>query len=845
MGFKLISFLLAAATAIAGQQRKPEARGDYAPDSRHPGSNPSHADHQPVLYRSGVITKNKNKNKNKGDGAGEDRPWIHSGHGRGHLIPNPRFVFDASAYYEQFRDGPKILPETPQNTLAAQCAIKVKDPTLTTRPQTCTGVSDDSCLVLNPIQHFENGHAFQEELPIPGAYKKCFVDSEGRPVYFVNHTKLALWVGLRDSSGDKVVTEEVWGYQQACPGVNNPPATHPGSNFEAYSYKPIRVIWGTNFDENDEHPLIYANDEHVLCYDTSIDCGPFAPNCRPEVRNVPHVHGGHTDPQYDGHAYRWWTGDAPITSTDTADFNNNQQGPWYTGRDYIYHLDQPEAPLWYHDHSLGITRLNVWMGEAGFFNVRGPIAKRLRLPAHYPDPHCNGNEIELLFQDKSFDRTNGDIYYPGTPAEEAKGIYLMVNGMLWPKAHVKPEVYRLRFLVGADSRYFKFYFTLDELCPDDGEDLSATEERADLPIECTPFGSLEFTIIGSDVGFYDHPIITRTWIHGVAERVELLIDFAEHAGKSITLRNIGPGHLEGRPTFDFPDSTDLVYYGNPLNYAVRFFVGHKSKSQKYNKKDKCRPFTMDELPGRITTNRKHPPETIFRSREQILGEIENLHEYLVCPNNPFYQINQTGDGGRGDGCQKFGNPTTTVIDQFTCEEWAFIDTTKDSHQMHVHEVEYEIIGRRYILNENGTVRLVDNSWQFGEAPPLGPLIKPGPNELGPKDVAQAYNSMYTIIRQCFDIAGNYMWHCHLLSHEDQEMLGQFQVQPNRPDGLFPYNDPNIKQFDYAAAPDYAVTPVTPYVVEKDFYDHDRLQALGGRPFGLNYSRGFLHGVHRN
>jgi len=187
---------------------------------------------------------------------------------------------------------------------------------------------------------------------------------------------------------------------------------------------------------------------------------------RAGARVVPHLHGGNVEHESDGKPQAWFT----------RDFE--QTGPDFEKKDYYYANEQPPATLWYHDHSLGITRLNVYAGLAGFYLLRNDHERELDLPT-------SDNEIPLVLQDRSFNE-DGSLYYPtDVPATEEDendshpdpsivpqfyGDTSTVNGKAWPRLSVDPEQYRFRLLNGANSRYYNLkLLEYDEESGDTGE----------------------------------------------------------------------------------------------------------------------------------------------------------------------------------------------------------------------------------------------------------------------------------------------------------------------------------------------------------------------------------------
>lgn len=234
----------------------------------------------------------------------------------------------------------------------------------------------------------------------------------------------------------------VWGYD----------GMYPGPTIEAFKDIPTFVEWANNLP-----------DKHFLPFDTTL----HGTQDDPEVKTVVHLHGAKVDWESDGYPEAWYTADYKIT------------GPKFTRREYEYENHQPGATLWYHDHAMGETRLNVYAGLAGFYILRDSLEARLNLPK-------GDYEIPLLVQDRSFN-SDGSLFYPDsspfvsfTPSITFpfQANTIVVNGKVSPYLEVEPRKYRFRILNGSNARQYNFQFEND----------------------------LGFTLIGTDGGLTEAPI---------------------------------------------------------------------------------------------------------------------------------------------------------------------------------------------------------------------------------------------------------------------------------------------------------------------------------------------------
>jgi len=219
------------------------------------------------------------------------------------------------------------------------------------------------------------------------------------------------------------------------------------------------------------------------------------------VRTVTHLHGARTRSADDGLPERWVKAGKAAT--------------------YHYSNHQAAATLWYHDHALGITRLNNYAGLSGFYLLRDEQEKKLNLPSA-------AYEICLMVQDRILDEKAQLVYRatqddgtplpPGTWGPAFFGNLPVVNGAIYHYLDVEPRLYRLRVLNASNSRFFNLYFNL-----------------ANTPYEIPSLVS--FDQIGSDGGFLPRSVKMQKLLLAPAERADLLIDFSSEKGKTLTLSN--------------------------------------------------------------------------------------------------------------------------------------------------------------------------------------------------------------------------------------------------------------------------------------------------------------------
>ena len=266
---------------------------------------------------------------------------------------------------------------------------------------------------------------------------------------------------------------KVWGYN----------GKYPGPTIEAFKDRINYIQWENKLPE-----------EHFLPYDYTLH-GTID---SPEVRTVVHVHGAYVEPESDGHPEAWFTRNYAL------------RGPSFAKKVYKYTNHQPATTLWYHDHAMGATRLNVYAGLAGFYLIRDELEERLNLPK-------GKFEIPLMIQDKTF-KADGSLSYPepvitqGALPPAFKGNTIAVNGKLWPYVEVEPRKYRLRFLNGSNERHYTLSFSKD----------------ADIP----------FHQIGTDGGFLVKTNEIKSFTIYPAERVDTIVDFSKYKNQEIILYNV-------------------------------------------------------------------------------------------------------------------------------------------------------------------------------------------------------------------------------------------------------------------------------------------------------------------
>ena len=511
----------------------------------------------------------------------------------------------------------------------------------------------------------------------------------------------------------------VWGYE----------GSYPGPTIEADEGHPIDVKWKNELPK-----------EHLLPVDPTVHGAGDAP----EVRTVTHVHGGHVPPKYDGVPEAWFTQDFEVV------------GPMFREKVYSYNNDQQPTTLWYHDHALGITRLNVYAGLAGFYLIRGEAEDCLDLPT-------GEYELPVLLQDRSFTEDDELLYAEGLPVDDPEfpegaegsvvpeffGDTAVVNGKIYPYLEVEPCKYRFRFLNGANARFFNVRLVKDESY--NGTEL---DFDADVP-----------TIyqIGTDQGLLPEPITydgedDERMLLPDAERADTIVDFDGYEGEHFVLHNNAESPFGGGTVDD--DAPDAL----PQLMQFRVTDGDGDSGGSIP--------SADELPT------YKQPDEVRETRTQTLVEgIDEFGRLLLLLNNLDWD-----------------DPVLDTPTLGTTEDWWLVNTTPDTHPIHPHLVWFEVVERRefdaeaYLTDHphEGEKASSEGIEEFERKPDieafdeyLGDEISLREVEMGPQDVVPVNPAEATRIRMTFDdFAGRFPWHCHILEHEDQEMMRPFTVVPD-------------------------------------------------------------------
>ena len=588
----------------------------------------------------------------------------------------------------------------------------------------------------------------------------------------------------------------VWSYS----AVGQPQTkNYPAFTIEALKNVPTRVKWINNLVDASGNYL-----PHLLPVDQTLHWANPPQDCRPHMMGtgmmsmmgtdcegnsqeaykgpvplITHVHGAHVGPESDGYPEAWWLPAAnnipPGYATQGSNYSDylNGSGKGKGFAVFQYPNDQPATTLWYHDHSLGMTRSNVYAGPAGFYLIRDLQEAKLNLPGPAPlpgsalFPFLNPNdpdiskflaphEIPIAIQDRSF-KPGGALFYPdnrdffeglapGTlagfgvnfaPGSDVAPIWnpeaffntMVVNGQTWPFLNVEPRKYRFRFLNGCNSRFL--ILQLRDVAP--GADPS---DPASWSTVSTP---PPFKQIGSDQGLLSGvPAVQTQLLMGLAERADVIVDFSGYApGSRIVLTNVGPDEPFGGLPVDpavvaNPASTGQVMVFNVVPLRLR----DASAS----------PATLPVQPSVVAG---------APTRKVSLNEAMSMSE-KVCFDDATGAIVGDPVGGAcpdGQTLDSFG-PTAALLgtvnadgsgnplrwaDAITenpplgaTETWEIYNYTVDAHPIHLHLVHFRVVDRQSFDPLTGAL--------------LGTPRPPEAWETGGKDTVIAYPGEVTRVQ---------------------------------------------------------------------------------------------------
>jgi spore coat protein A, manganese oxidase len=577
------------------------------------------------------------------------------------------------------------------------------------------------------------------------------------------------------------------GYHSRANLGGSPPQRHLGGIIVAQRGKPVQITFQNNL----------AGD-HPLPVDMSVMGAEGGSN-----RVVTHLHGGLVPWISDGGPFTWFDNTGNYgPSAQSGDLNiykvinpNLQPGQG----EFYYPLDQSARLLWYHDHAVGITRLNAYAGIATAMIIRDGFEGNLRNKGLPDFIEKGGREIPIVIQDKVFvgedittkdsgwldlpvPRTPGSLWYPhmydaevgpGFPppnqnnslVPEMFGDTMLANGVVFPKAPVEPRRYRLRILNACQARFLNLQLYV---CDSSG-----------VPDKTKP--GPDFLVIGTEGGFLSKPVLVSSGIPfnpvtlggslitAPAERWDIIIDFKGFAGKSLILYNDAPAPFPGGDSSTDYDSQSNL--GPDTRTIMRFDIasgisGAADPKLNITPQTNLKNAIDDSLVGLWTTAPLPPPPGVLVRQLTLNEDFDEFGRLiqLLGTNVP------TGVElyGRAYMDQATETPLNNAV-----EVWQIANLTGDSHPIHFHLANVQILSRQSF-----------DTYSNGVPIGLGAQRGPEPIESGWKETVKMHPNEVTTVIMKFKLPAvpftvpasprtgghEYVWHCHILEHEEHDMM---------------------------------------------------------------------------
>ena len=612
------------------------------------------------------------------------------------------------------------------------------------------------------------------------------------------------------------------------------PAMWPAFTIEARQGKQLKVKY-----ENHLVGVKYS-DFNILADQTLMMNGypktdnPLTDPYTGDIPMVVHLHGGEMPSNSDGGPTAWFMPTGNLITGPGYDKNASGIS--------TYPNKQEATTLWYHPHDQGLTRLNVYTGLAGYYFIRGDAEETAKLPGWTGDdkvvevqpvgksPTFNGAnaylpEIEIAIQDRMFN-VKGELFWPIAPpnpdvhpfwAPEFFGDVMTVNGKSWPYLSVAPRKYRFRMLGGCNARFVNVWLAKDPENPN------------------TNFGPI-ITVIGTDGGLLDTPATlnpgkAKTLTIGPGERYDVVIDFTDYPdGTVFTLMNDAPTpYPNGDPVEEGTTDRIMQFVVNgkmvsPLT-PTDYNSGKDMSSLNANLRTANPMVKLTDFKGNLTVG-----VTPIVKRQIILNEISGAGGPVqVLFNNSHFDGNTPIPGAP----YEFGGPTEIPFEGST-EQFTIINTTEDAHPIHIHLAQWQLV-KRQKFNVDDYMNKYSNAWAAnpknlpqwpagqgypggsGSPYPYDSIINgfvggnpdvtrfltllpraPKPEEMGWKDdivILPGEVNTYIVrfaptdvpldapaskLLYPFDpsVGLGYVWHCHIVDHEDMDMMRPLLIKPS-------------------------------------------------------------------
>ncbi|AXE38472.1 multicopper oxidase family protein [Acidipropionibacterium virtanenii] len=598
----------------------------------------------------------------------------------------------------------------------------------------------------------------------------------------------------------------VWAYEGSIPG----PTIVVGSGRE------VRVDWG-----NDLVTTMHA-ERAALPYDVvRVPPQPGGVGATVRLANLPggrmeaHESHGHDDPE---NAYPMLPGTDAIRSATVVHLHGSLTDGHNDGWAHnvalpgrwtrcSYPNEQESATLWYHDHAMAVTRFSVYAGLAGFYLIRDDVEDALCLLS-------GDRELVLAIRDVNLETEPGgsDSFAPtgralykqagigeGDAATEipVTGPYTLVNGKIWPTNRAQPCWQRLRLLNASNARILRLalYDTTEENIPAGSAPLPARTDGG-FGDDPTAFGMHRLpdalVVIGTDAGLLPAPATAPGGAVnlGPGERMDVLVNLASLAGRTLELRNENATVL--RPQPGQADATALQIRVGDTPVRDSFTLPAKlSPNQRWTLRPDNRIVVGPDPHHDVIAPEQQiwlvvaPPGTEGGGHPQLweMADISDLPPHQVGAHDV---IRLAGGPGQSPlvlraAAKLFDDTVTIMIAEGAWIRWNVIHLGGPAHPMHIHMTSFQMIERRaWALGQGGNVPGFDPA--TGSTP--SPLPVPGPGPAidpvtgGTKDtwVVQP-GEVVSVLGRFGGATGEFMYHCHILDHEDHTMMRPFVVLP--------------------------------------------------------------------
>ncbi|CAN8304361.1 unnamed protein product [Cochlearia groenlandica] len=480
-------------------------------------------------------------------------------------------------------------------------------------------------------------------------------------------------------------------------GTSRSRATVPGPTIEAVYGIDTYVTWRNHLPSS-----------HILPWDRTIS--PANPK-HGGIPTVVHLHGGIHEPASDGNADAWYTSGFKET------------GPKWTKTTSHYEKKQQPGNMWYHDHAMGLTRVNLLAGLLGVYVLRhNAVESPLNLPS--------GDEFDrpLVIFDRSFNK-DGSIYMNATGNNpsihpqwqpEYFGDAIIANGKAWPRLTVRRRKYRFRIINASNARFFKFFFS----------------------------NGLDFVVIGSDSAYLSKPAATKSILLSPSEIVDVVVDFAKSPSRTAVLENDAP--------YPYPN-------GDPVNEE-------NGKVMKFTINDQ-REIDTCTIPDKLV---EYPFADVSNA---VLTRYISMYEYVSKSDEPTHLF--------VNGLP-YNAPVTETPKCGTSEVWEVINLTEDNHPLHIHLGLFKVVKQTALLaagleefkecmtEHNDAVKCNIEKYARGKKTSVTAHERGWKNvfKMMPGHVTRIlvrFSYIHSNETYSFDPTQEpgYVYHCHILDHDDE------------------------------------------------------------------------------